>query len=86
MKKSVDFFEVPLKNKTVYSVAFACECKVGSVTYPQGVGRTKKDAKKEAAKNAFDAILASCNDDTDGPSTFCTPVVLWFNFITSPCN
>ena len=63
LKISVDFAEVAAKSKPMYSAAFACECKVGGKTYPQGVAKTKKDARKEAAKNAFDAILLSYEDE-----------------------
>lgn len=65
-KIPVSFHEVSVKNKSVFTVLFACECKVGNKTYEQGVGKTKKDAKKEAAKNAFDAILLAANDDNYG--------------------
>lgn len=66
LKIPVDFTEVAVKNKPVFSAAFACECKVGNKTYYQGVGKTKKDAKKEAARIAFEAILQSYDDDNCG--------------------
>lgn len=66
VKIPVEFFEVAVKSRPTFCAAFACECKVGNKTYHQGVGKTKKDAKKEAAKNAFEAILESYDDDNIG--------------------
>lgn len=66
VKVPVEFTEVAIKSKVTFSAAFACECKVGNKTYPQGVGKTKKDAKKEAAQHAFEAILSSYDNDNNG--------------------
>jgi hypothetical protein len=48
-----------------YKAKFACVCTVNGVMYPQGTGTTKKDAKTEAGKLAFTAILGIEDDDID---------------------
>lgn len=52
----VSFKEVPVKNYSLRN-KFANECTVNNITYPQGTGLTKKEAKTAAAKNAFMIIL-----------------------------
>ena len=44
---------------------FASVCVLDGHTYPQGVGRTKKDAKTNAAKVAFNIVLGLQKDDRD---------------------
>ncbi len=36
---------------------FGCICEVNQQPFPQGVGRTKKEAKTEAARHAFSMLL-----------------------------
>jgi len=50
------FKEVPVKNYSLVN-KFANECSVNGVPYPQGTGKTKKEAKTQAAKIAFNIIL-----------------------------
>jgi len=50
------FKEVPVKNYSLVN-KFANECSVNAVPYPQGTGKTKKEAKTQAAKIAFNIIL-----------------------------
>jgi double-stranded RNA-specific adenosine deaminase len=58
LKLKVDFREVTVTNLSAGHCAFACECQIGTKTYPQGVGNTKKMAKTEAARIAINTILA----------------------------
>ena len=44
---------------------FASVCKVDGKEYPQGVGPTKKDAKTQAARNAFNIILGFVNEEEE---------------------
>ncbi|XP_067932536.1 double-stranded RNA-specific adenosine deaminase-like [Watersipora subatra] len=47
---------------------FACVCTVDGVEYEQGHGKTKKEAKTAAAKNAFSVILGISEVDDEGES------------------
>lgn len=53
---TISFKEVPVKNNSLVS-KFANACTVNNITYPQGTGKTKKDAKTAAARIAFNIIL-----------------------------
>ena len=44
---------------------FAYVCKVDGKEYPQGVGSTKKEAKANSAKIAFNIILGSEEEEAD---------------------
>lgn len=52
----ISFKEVPVKNYSLVN-KFANACTVNDITYPQGTGKTKKDAKTSAARIAFNIIL-----------------------------
>ena len=54
-KKQLDlvFTEVPVERSTM----FGNQCSIGGTLYQIGVGRSKKDAKIDAAKKAFTAII-----------------------------
>lgn len=58
---------------------FACVCSVDDQTYPQGQGKTKKEAKTNAAKIAFQIILGidEEQDDYEG-------ICVFFNTLTDP--
>jgi len=60
LKKKVQFREVAVADRQagVGHCAYACECEVDGKKYPQGLGKTKKQAKTEAARIAMDSILA----------------------------
>ena len=47
---------------------FACVCSVNTRDFPQGTGKTKKDAKTEAARKAF-MIMLGINDDAQQEGT-----------------
>lgn len=51
---------------TLIVVRFACVCSVDGEAYPQGQGKTKKEAKTNAAKEAFQSILGLGEIDDDG--------------------
>jgi len=51
---------------------FACVCTVDDQEFPQGSGRTKKEAKTEAARNAFMALLGLEDQDQDDGMTSVT--------------
>ena len=55
-KIELSFQEAPLENFS-YVNKFANICTVEGTTYPQGTGKTKKEAKTNAAKIAFTALL-----------------------------
>lgn len=40
-------------------------CKVNGVPFPQGTGKTKKEAKTNAAKNAFTHLLGLDENDIE---------------------
>ncbi|KAJ8313120.1 hypothetical protein KUTeg_010493 [Tegillarca granosa] len=69
-RKSVSFREAPLEYFSM-TVKFANVCTVDGKTYPQGVGKTKKEAKAEAARIAFSMILGldSDSEEEDGNTT-----------------
>lgn len=48
---------------------FACICTVDGVVFPQGQGKTKKEAKTHAAKNAFAEILGIEEPDEETGKT-----------------
>ena len=59
MKVTVDFREVPVADVSAGYCAFACECEIDGKTFRQGVGKTKKEAKTNAARIAMDEVLRS---------------------------
>lgn len=63
-RKSVSFREAPLEYFSM-TVKFANVCTVDGKTYPQGVGKTKKEAKAEAARIAFSMILGLDSDSEE---------------------
>ncbi|XP_045171762.2 adenosine deaminase domain-containing protein 1-like isoform X2 [Mercenaria mercenaria] len=65
---TISFKEVPVKNYSLVN-KFAHACTVNDVTYPQGTGKTKKDAKANAAKVAFYIILGEETFEDYGEET-----------------
>ena len=59
---TTEFREVPLLEYSLIN-KFSNQCTINGKKYPQGVGKTKKDAKTDAAKNAFRAILGMADDE-----------------------
>ena len=57
-----EFKEVPIKEYSLIN-KFANQCIIDGKPYPQGVGKTKKDAKTDAAKNAFRIILGMAKEE-----------------------
>ena len=57
----IRFREAPVDKPSIIA-KFACVCSVNQRDFPQGIGKTKKDAKTEAARNAF-MIMLGINDD-----------------------
>ena len=57
-----EFKEVPLREYSLIN-KFANQCMIDGKPYPQGVGKTKKDAKTDAAKNAFRILLGMAEDE-----------------------
>ncbi|XP_052799737.1 adenosine deaminase domain-containing protein 1-like [Mya arenaria] len=55
-RHTTTFKEVPVKNYSLVN-KFANQCSVNGVAYPQGTGKTKKEAKTNAAFIAFNIIL-----------------------------
>ena len=55
------FREAPVENPSIIA-KFAIVCSVNTRDFPQGTGKTKKDAKTEAARNAFMIMLGIDND------------------------
>ena len=49
---------------------FACVCSVDGEAYPQGQGKTKKEAKTNAAKVAFQIILGIDDVDEDAGRSY----------------
>lgn len=68
MKLSVEFQEVGVEMTPGVSsllAQFANVCTLDGHIYPQGVGRTKKDAKTDAAKITFSIVLGLRKDDRE---------------------
>lgn len=61
------FHEVAVEQYS-FTAKFASECRIGTTHYPQGVGKTKKEAKTNAAKVAFTKLLGLDEDDVDDDS------------------
>ncbi|XP_046337714.1 adenosine deaminase domain-containing protein 1-like isoform X2 [Haliotis rufescens] len=61
------FHEVAVEQYS-FTAKFANECRIGTTHYPQGVGKTKKEAKTNAAKVAFTKLLGLDEDDIDDDS------------------
>ncbi|KAL5017270.1 hypothetical protein ScPMuIL_006859 [Solemya velum] len=68
----VQFDEVAVTVPSLTS-NFAYMCKISGVSYPQGVGKTKKEAKTNAAKYAFISILGLKDDshENDDATMLC---------------
>ena len=64
VRSIVEYRDVAVNNPSIIA-QFASVCTVDGVDYPQGTGRTKKDAKTAAGKVAFTAILNVGLDDID---------------------
>ena len=58
------FREAPVEVPSIIA-KFACVCSINNRDFPQGTGKTKKDAKTEAARNAF-MIMLGIDDDAQG--------------------
>ena len=58
------FREAPVEIPSIIA-KFACVCSINNRDFPQGTGKTKKDAKTEAARNAF-MIMLGIDDDAQG--------------------
>ncbi|XP_046583472.1 adenosine deaminase domain-containing protein 1-like isoform X2 [Haliotis rubra] len=67
LRLSPTFQEVAVEQYS-FTAKFANECRVGTNRYPQGVGKTKKEAKTNAAKIAFTMLLGLDEDDVDDNS------------------
>ncbi|XP_050408955.1 adenosine deaminase domain-containing protein 1 [Patella vulgata] len=63
VKKPISFHEVAVECPSFLAM-FANMVKVDGIEYPQGTGKTKKDAKTEAARNAF-SIIFGLGDPVD---------------------
>ena len=59
---TAEFKEVPIINYSIVN-KFANQCCIDGNAYPQGVGKTKKDAKTDAASIAFRMILGMTEDE-----------------------
>ena len=62
LRLNTEFKEVPILEYSLIN-KFANQCTVNGKAYPQGVGKTKKDAKTEAARIAFRIILGMADDE-----------------------
>ncbi len=70
VKLVVTFHEANVENPSIIA-KFACVCAVNGKQFPQGNGKTKKDAKTVAAKIAFTALLGVEEDDVDDDKGEC---------------
>lgn len=68
-RHTATFREVPIKNYSLVN-KFANECSVDDMPYPQGTGKTKKDAKTNAAFIAFNIILGEETFEDYGEGIF----------------
>ena len=55
-KLDVSFEEAPVEQPSISRV-FAVVCRINGRPFPQGAGKTKKDAKTEAARIAFKTLI-----------------------------
>lgn len=60
-KLPLEFREVSVTRGGMILGGFACECILDGVTYPQGIGKTKKEAKIDAARIAMNGYLGIDN-------------------------
>ncbi|XP_052228574.1 double-stranded RNA-specific editase 1-like [Dreissena polymorpha] len=67
-RHTATFKEVPVKSYSLVN-KFANECSVDDISYPQGTGKTKKDAKTNAAFIAFNIILGDETFEDYGEET-----------------
>ncbi|XP_067684217.1 adenosine deaminase domain-containing protein 1-like isoform X2 [Haliotis asinina] len=67
LRLTLTFQEVAVEQYS-FTAKFANECCIGTTRYPQGVGKTKKEAKTNAAKIAFTMLLGLDEDDVDDNS------------------
>ena len=56
MRHELKFQEVGVEMYS-FSAKFASQCTMDGINYPQGTGKTKKEAKTNAAKSAFSIVL-----------------------------
>lgn len=68
----ITFGEVPCEHYSL-SAKFACVCTVQEKIFPQGTGKTKKEAKTNAAKIAFTKLLGLA-EETEGMYPIHVPV------------
>lgn len=63
-RRTAKFQEVSVEVPS-YTASFACQCTIDGTKFPQGTGKTKKEAKTNCAKIAFTQILGLQEDDVD---------------------
>ena len=75
-RHAAEFKEVPILNYSIVN-KFANQCFINGKAYPQGVGKTKKDAKTDAARIAFKMILGMGEDEqlSDDESKLIFPIL-----------
>lgn len=65
----LDFKDVMVQRGDLAWAGYAVECMLNGVTYPQGVGKTKKEAKTDAARIALNGFLGINNSVTAGTNS-----------------
>ncbi|XP_064612342.1 adenosine deaminase domain-containing protein 1-like [Liolophura sinensis] len=65
MQRRTAIFQEVSVDVPSYTASFACQCTIDGTKFPQGTGKTKKEAKTNSAKIAFTQILGLQEDDVD---------------------
>ena len=68
-KLKCDFREVRVQKASILA-KFAFVCSINDRDFPQGVGKTKKEAKTDSAKVAFDSLLGLNGDKKSGNKVY----------------